>query len=220
MVPIYVKTVYSFLESLITIDDLIDFGKNHNLNYLCICDDNMYGTMEFIIKCQNNGIIPIIGLDLHFCLLFSKNYDGYLNLLKINNLKEEKEISFEDLSNYSSNLVCFKNEDSPYKLENIFHDIYIYSDSKKKNNYLKKILCLKKEDVSTLKYLYMLKENKTVSDDIVFLDDVYYEVNNNFDFFYKCSFALPDYTLKLPDYSLYNDTKKLNNLLVLQMQNM
>ena len=39
--PIYLKTVYSFLTSLITIDDLITFAKKNNLNSLCICDDNM-----------------------------------------------------------------------------------------------------------------------------------------------------------------------------------
>ena len=53
--PIYIKTVYSFLTSLITIDDLILFAKANNLTSLCICDDNMYGVMEFIKKCNINN---------------------------------------------------------------------------------------------------------------------------------------------------------------------
>ena len=211
MIPIYVKTVYSFLESLITIDDLIHFGKKNNFKYLCICDDNMYGAMEFIIKCQNNNIIPIIGLDLGSYLLFSENYYGYLNLLQINNLKEEKDLTLDDLSKYSKNLICLKNEDSNIKLEDVFEKCYLYSFNKEKNNYLKKILCLNKEDVDVLKHLFMLKENKTVADDIPFSQDIFYEENDFFDFFSMCSFKLPEYQLKLPEYNLYNDTKGLDN---------
>ena len=65
--PIYLKTVYSFLTSLITIDDLITFAKSNKLDSLCICDDNMYGVMEFIRKCNSNNIKPIVGLDLGNC---------------------------------------------------------------------------------------------------------------------------------------------------------
>ena len=53
--PIYVKTVYSFLSSTITIDNLIKYAKDNNLTSLCICDDNMYGVMEFIKKCNDNN---------------------------------------------------------------------------------------------------------------------------------------------------------------------
>ena len=211
MIPIYVKTVYSFLESLITIDDLIKFAKEHQLKYLCICDNNLYGAMEFIIKCLNNNIIPVVGLDLDSYLLYTENYDGYLNLLKIYNLKEEREININDLSKYSDNLICLKSEDNPLNLEDIFSDFYLYSNDKEKKNYLKKILYFNKEDARVLQYLYMLKENKTVSDDIDFPNDMYYEENNNFDFFSKCSFTLPSYSLKLPKYNLYNDTKGLDN---------
>ena len=61
MAPIYVKTVYSFLSSTITVDDLIELAKKNNYEYLCICDDNMFGVMEFIRKCENNtNMIPKI----------------------------------------------------------------------------------------------------------------------------------------------------------------
>ena len=85
--PIYLKTVYSFLSSLITIDDLITFAKENNLKSLCICDDNMYGVMEFIKKCNSNDIKPIVGLDIGNCLLFAKDYLGYQNLMKISTIK-------------------------------------------------------------------------------------------------------------------------------------
>ena len=81
MAPIYVKTVYSFLSSTITIDDLITLAKKNNYQELCICDDNMYGVMEFITKCNSNNIKPIVGVDINDNLLFCKNYNGYKNLM-------------------------------------------------------------------------------------------------------------------------------------------
>lgn len=209
MIPIYVKSTYSFLESFISIDDLVSFGKKNQLNYLCICDDNLYGSMEFINKCLNNNITPIVGLDIGICLLYAKNYDGFINLIKINNLKEVKEIEPKDLEKYQDNLLCLTKNDNEFK--NIFKEIYLYSDDKNQSNYLKKIKCLNKEDVYILKYLYLLKENKTVADDISFDEDCYYEDNNYFNFFDKCSFTLPNYPLLLPMYDKYNDTKNLSN---------
>ena len=78
--PIYLKTVYSFLTSLITIDDMIAFAKTNNLSCLCICDDNMYGVMEFIKKCNENNIKPIVGLDINKCLLFVLSIVYYIHV--------------------------------------------------------------------------------------------------------------------------------------------
>ena len=107
MAPIYVKSVYSFLSSTITIDDYINFAKINKLNNLCLCDDNMYGVMEFIKKCFLNNINPIIGLDINGILLYAKNYSGYVNLLHLEKIKSEREITIDDLKKYSSDLVCF-----------------------------------------------------------------------------------------------------------------
>jgi len=41
--PLYVKTNYSLLESLITIDDYIEFAKTNNLNMLALTDSTMFG---------------------------------------------------------------------------------------------------------------------------------------------------------------------------------
>ena len=149
--PIYLKTVYSFLSSLITIDDLISFAKDNNLNSLCICDDNMYGVMEFIKKCNINNIKPIVGLDIGKCLLFAKNYQGYQNLMKISSLKSEKELDNNDLSRYSKSLICFINENDDKELINIYEDYYIYSLDNNTNFPLHKTLCLNKDDLLILK---------------------------------------------------------------------
>ena len=49
--PLYIKTEYSLLSSLIKIDNLIEKCKACNITSLAICDDNLFGTMEFIKKC-------------------------------------------------------------------------------------------------------------------------------------------------------------------------
>ena len=199
--PIYLKTVYSFLTSLITIEDLINFAKSNNLNSLSICDDNMYGVMEFILECNKNDIKPIVGLDLDNCLLFAKDYQGYQNLLKLASLKTEKEITLDDLKKYSSNIIVFTNDE---EIKSIYEESY--------PNNLRKILCLNKNDLEILKYLHMLRDNKTISSDYEFDSNVYYEESDsNIDFINKCNLVLPKYELNLPKYSKFNDTKGLNS---------
>lgn len=228
--PIYVKTAYSFLSSLITIDDLVKYGLENNLKTLCICDDNMHGVMEFIKKCQSNNIKPVVGLDLGFCLLYAKNYDGYKNLLKIATIKSKEEIKQEDLVNYNTDLICIvpsiTSNDISY-LNSLFNELYIGFNSdedyflireKYKPLYLKKTLCLEESDIETLKYLLMLRDNKTLSDDYDFnidvcvLKNVKEEYVNEINLFLdKCEIDLPKYQLNLPNYVDYHDTKGMDS---------
>ena len=62
--PLFIKTDYSLLSSLIKIDDLITKCKKLNITSIAICDNNLFGTMELIHKCNRENIKPIIGLDL------------------------------------------------------------------------------------------------------------------------------------------------------------
>ena len=52
-IPLYNKSNYSLLSSLLTIDDIISFAIKNNMQSIAISDTNMYGTMEFIKKCEN-----------------------------------------------------------------------------------------------------------------------------------------------------------------------
>ena len=150
MVPIYVKTVYSFLSSLITVDDLITFAKENDYHDLCICDDNMYGVMEFITKCYENNINPIVGLDIGICLLYAKDYIGYQNLMHLETIQTERSITLDDLSKYHESIVCFINNNSDLKEEliNLYEDFYLYDEKNDDSDiiYLHKTLCLKQED--------------------------------------------------------------------------
>ena len=59
-VPLKIVTEYSLLKSTIKIDALISFLKKHNIPSCAICDDNLYGVMEFFNKMVANNLKPII----------------------------------------------------------------------------------------------------------------------------------------------------------------
>ena len=90
--PLYVKSNYTFLSSLIKIDNLVKKCLDENIKQVALCDDNMIASMYFYKECINNGIKPIIGLEISVddtILLYAKNYKGYQNLLKIVTLKDD-----------------------------------------------------------------------------------------------------------------------------------
>ena len=205
MAPIYVKTVYSFLSSTITIDDLITLAKKNNYQELCICDDNMYGVMEFITKCNSNNIKPIVGVDINDNLLFCKNYNGYKNLMNLSTINSERELELNDYKKYSKDLVLVYKNNS--EINNLFDTKYSYQELN-----IKKILCLDESDVETLKYLNMLRDNKTTKDEYEFDKDVcFIDDKKEYEFYSLFNLELPEYELNLPDYSKYNDTKGLSN---------
>ena len=106
--PLYIKTNYSLLSSLVTIDNLISLCKKHNLKSIAICDDDMTTTMVFYKECKKNNIKPVIGLDVKLddlsVLLYAKDYEGYQSLIKLSTKKYERNIIH--LSEEKSILIC------------------------------------------------------------------------------------------------------------------
>ena len=207
MIPIYIKTVYSFLSSVITIDDLITFAKKKNFSSLCICDDNMYGVMEFIKKCHLNNIKPIVGLDIDGLLLFAKNYNGYQNLMMITTLRSSDKLNNDALKGYSDSIIAFINKDNKDSFEDIFKEHYLYD-----NDSLHKTLCLEKKDTEILYYLNLLRDGKRIDDEYTFDNNCYYVESEKYsEIINKCNLVLPEYELNIPDFCKYNDTKGLNS---------
>ena len=57
------KTVYTFMESLVTLKDYVQKAKSLRYDALGIMDvDNLYGAYEFIEACQEANLKPIVGL--------------------------------------------------------------------------------------------------------------------------------------------------------------
>ena len=46
-IPLYVKSNYSLLSSMLKIDDIINYIQKIIIFLCVLCDNNMYGVMEF-----------------------------------------------------------------------------------------------------------------------------------------------------------------------------
>ena len=190
---IKVTTEYSLLESLIKIDELMNFCKENSISACGMCDNNLFGVIEFYEKCLKNNIKPLIGLEVKVTnlklYLYAKNYSGYQNLIKLNSIAQQREISLFDLENLSDNLILI----IPYssielfkELKNIFKRIYIgYTNEIEYKNallinakviFLRDIKSLNVEDSKYLNYLNMIKNNTTVAN-FQFIDYQAYAYN-------------------------------------------
>ena len=175
--PLYVKTDYTLLSSLIKIDDLILNLKKKNITSCGIADDNLYGAMEIYNKFHKNNIKPIIGLDLGFIILYAKNLKGYNNLIKIETFKNSSSFDITFLKKHSSDLICICLNDSDYKIyKEIFTDIYIGISNKQeeekyqsyKTVFLNKTLYLENYLYKYLPYIFMIRDSKTIKDGLNF----------------------------------------------------
>lgn len=188
-IPLKVTTDYTLLKSLIKIPDLISFLCDNKISACGICDENLYGVLDFYFSCKKNNIKPIIGLsvklnNLEVCL-YAVNYEGYKNLLKIHTLKEKNELNALNIKKYCKNILVIL----PYESKDLFYElscfdvIYIgYKTQYEKINalaitkdivFFKDLKVLKKEEVSYLKYLDILrKDNIEVNSDCCYCDDV------------------------------------------------
>ena len=97
-IPLRVKTNYSLLTSLNTIESLAKRAKELNINALSITDDNMFGVMEFYKTMLKYDIKPIIGLEVkindYSILLYAENYKegSFVNKTSIAQIGSTKEI--------------------------------------------------------------------------------------------------------------------------------
>ena len=188
-IPLKVTTDYTLLKSLIKMPDLISFLCDNKINACGICDENLYGVLDFYFSCKKNNIKPIIGLsiklnNLEVCL-YAINYEGYKNLLKIHTLKEKNELNILNIKEFCKNILVIL----PYESKELYNEfscfdvIFIgYKNQYEKINalaitknivFFKDLKVLKKEEVSYLKYLDILrKDNIEVNSDCCYCDDV------------------------------------------------
>lgn len=113
-----IKTGYSFFNSTITIDKLVNKARQLKFDALSITDENvLYGVIPFYKTCLQNGIKPIIGMtttvlqsdgEPESLILLAKNNTGYKNLVKLSTtiqMSEEDGIALDELAHYTEHLV-------------------------------------------------------------------------------------------------------------------
>lgn len=172
------KTVYSFMESMISIQKYVDQGKAYGYSALGIMDiDNLYGAYYFIKECQKQGIQPLLGLEmtvhhkeelvnLRFLALSNR---GYRNLMKLSSQKMTGKKEWTDFSPYLEDVCVIV----PYFQEivnlDLGHDYYIgvYPDTAQSNFShpilpLYRVNSFEAEDLETLQMLKAIKENVTL----------------------------------------------------------
>ena len=182
-IPLYNKSNYSLLSSMLTIDDLVSFAVHHKISSIALSDDSMYGVMEFIHKCQKANIKPIIGLtitlDDFVVVLYCKNYRGYQSLMKLSTIQNERRIQIMDLQGFSKDVICvlpFESRDMYSSLQEFYSDLYLgYQNRSEEREVLLETrdvvffplnLYLYQTDSEYLGYLYRIRDGKTISDDV------------------------------------------------------
>lgn len=182
-VPLNNKTNYTLLSSLLKTDDIISYSLNNNLNVAVIADRNMYSTMEFIKKCENHNLKPVIGLELllenYHIVVYAKNYQGYKCLLKLSTIQNERVLTEEDINKYNNDLIAvlpYLYKEKYNELKDLYEDFYLGYNNKieekealittKKIVFFQENLYLEKKDSDILPYLYRIRDGKTISEDI------------------------------------------------------
>src|SRR5690625_5151754 len=136
---LHVRSGYSFMESTITIDQLVNRAKELKFTHLALTDHNvLYGAVEFYQACLKHHIKPIIGMTVSIahetelidhCILLAKNNRGYQDLMKLStNIQEnnEKELTLHELERFTDNIICilqFKNSSLAFLAEKEQNDL-------------------------------------------------------------------------------------------------
>ena len=203
LIPLKITTEYSLLKSLIKLPDLISFLNENNIKECAICDENLNGFMDFYLKCKENNIKPIIGLDTVYesmhIYAYAKNYFGYQQLLKIDYLKNNMKLSYLENSNLLV-IIPFKSIDIYEKLK-YKDNVYIgFCNDIEKNNallicdkivYVDNVRCLFKKDISYLKYLKMLNDNFVYNDNAYYKTSSFEDIQTTYEFSKQINLEIP-----------------------------
>ena len=241
-IPLFNKSNYSLLSSLLKVDDLITYAKKSNISSIALTDTNMYATMEFINKCHKEDIKPIIGLHLLLedftIVLYAKNYRGYKSLIKLSTIQNERQVTVEDLSTYNQEVIAtlpYESRSKYQELQTIYPELYQGYTTKSQATetllitknivFFRESLYLTKNDEDILPYLYKIRDGKTLSDDVVY-ETVNHEliINNILDLSDsiglinteviadKCNLEFPPAKLLLPIYDCQDPAQYLFEL--------
>ena len=213
LIPLKITTEYSLLKSLIKLPDLISFLNENNIKECAICDENLNGFMDFYLKCKENNIKPIIGLDTVYesmhIYVYAKNYLGYQELLKIDYLKDNMNLSYLENSNLLV-IIPFKSIDIYEKLK-YKDNVYIgFCNDIEKNNallicdkivYVDNVRCLFKKDISYLKYLKMLNDNFVYNDNAYYKASSFEDIQTTYEFSKQINLEIPFDKKYIPKYN-------------------
>ncbi|HLB40150.1 MAG TPA: DNA polymerase III subunit alpha, partial [Candidatus Babeliales bacterium] len=125
---LHLHTEFSLLDGAIRLEQLIDFGKQHQLKALAITDHgNIFGAVKFFQQCKAAKIKPILGIEAYITedanikdarnkyyhlILLVENEQGYRNLCKLISFSYQAgfyfkpRIDYEILAKHSAGLIA------------------------------------------------------------------------------------------------------------------
>lgn len=124
---LHLHTDFSLLDGAITLDNLVNFGKENNFKSLAITDHgNIFGAVKFFQKATKAGIKPVLGIEAYLTedvriknaenryyhiIILVKNAIGYKNLCKLIGFSYKEgfyfkpRIDYKILEQYSEGLI-------------------------------------------------------------------------------------------------------------------
>ena len=119
-----VASSYSLLKSTITLDELITYAKQNQLEAVSLIEkDELHSSIKFYEACLKAQIKPLIGLSLPIEIhnesnrfsLIAKNYKGYLHLLMLaSKLALDGSLNYEALLEVSADVIIILEMQSSY----------------------------------------------------------------------------------------------------------
>lgn len=136
------KTVYTFMDSMVTIEEYVKRAKNLGYQTIGIMDiHSLYAAYGFLEACQKEGLRPIIGCELDWkynngqseilTKLIALSTKGYQNLMKISTAKMTGQDDFDSIRQFLQDIaVIVPFKDGVDKLDlGVNYYIGIYSDT-------------------------------------------------------------------------------------------
>lgn len=175
LVQLDTKTVYTFMDSTLTIDKYVSRGKELGYDYLGIMDhNNLYAAYSFMESCQMVGIKPLIGCELDFEVnqvpvtiqVLALNSRGYQHLLKISTARMMGQKDFETIRQYLTDVAVIVPFDQEASDIDLGLDYYIgVRPDTAVQNFTRPVLpihtvrYLEETDVETVQILHAVRDN-------------------------------------------------------------
>ena len=112
MITIGNQSSYSFLQSMLSVEDIVKQSKASGFQTVILTDENLHGALQFFNYAKTYGIKPILGQKLSISVFNDtydsyvtvKNEEGYKNLLALNRDSLAETMSLDIIKKYQKGL--------------------------------------------------------------------------------------------------------------------
>ena len=173
------KTVYTFMDSTLTIEKYIARGKELGYSYLGMMDhNNLYAAYSFMEACYKAEIRPLIGCELDLEIqgnpvtlhVLALNSKGYQQLLKLSTARMMGQKDFESLRQYLTEVALILPIEERQANIDMGMDYYIgvrpdtpFQHFDRPVIPLYTVRYLEESDVETIQVLHAIRDNLTLN---------------------------------------------------------